>query len=63
MTATPVRRPDLSAVVQDDEGGRDVEQLVPEGLKEGSQAIYCLVSGQNGNRPVDTVLEVKGFWE
>jgi hypothetical protein len=35
----------------------------PGGANDGSQAIYCLERVQSRIRPVDTVLEVKGFWE
>jgi len=34
---------------------KDADVFVPEGPDDGSQAIYCLVSTQKGNRPVGTV--------
>jgi hypothetical protein len=40
-----------------------LSDLVPEGPNDRSQAIYCLEQVQSKIRPVDTVLEVKGFWE
>jgi hypothetical protein len=50
-----VARHEVPGNVASGSQSRRLEDFVPEGLNDRSQAIYCLVSVQKGIRPVGTV--------